>query len=92
MYSASKYAARAVTESIIAECMGTGVRVSSISPGPVNTNIWAHKTTPVTEERKEKMLRTEDIANIISFLLQSDSNVHIGNITVEPWFYLKSGE
>ncbi len=85
-YSASKYAARAVTEGLIEQYKGTGIRVTSISPGPVNTNIWSHKTQPVSEERKKKMLRPEDIAQIAMFLLQLDDNVHIGNITVEPWF------
>lgn len=89
LYSASKYAARAVTESLEAQCKGTPVQVCSISPGPVNTNIWSHKTVPVPAARKEKMLRPEDIAGIIRFLLTQDRNVHIGNITVEPWFYKK---
>lgn len=89
LYSASKYAARALTESLEAQCKGTPVQVCSVSPGPVNTNIWSHKTVPVPEERKKKMLRPEDIAGILRFLLTCDRNVHIGNITVEPWFYKK---
>lgn len=85
VYSASKFAARAVTEALIADCRGSGIRVTSISPGPVNTNIWSHKEEPVPEERKAKMLQGNDIASIVAFLLNLGENVHIDNITVEPW-------
>lgn len=88
-YAASKYAARAVMEGLEQAYKGTHIRIASISPGPVNTNIWSHKTVPVSQERKEKMLKPQDIAQIVLFLLQLDGNVHIGNITVEPWFYQK---
>ncbi len=84
-YSASKFAARAITEALIADCRGSGIRVTSISPGPVNTNIWSHKAEPVPEERKAKMLQGSDIAQIVTFLLNTGDNVHIDNITVEPW-------
>lgn len=88
-YAASKYAARAVMEGLEQAYKGTNIRIASISPGPVNTNIWSHKSVPVSQERKDKMLRAQDIAQIAMFLLQLDDNVHIGNITVEPWFYKK---
>jgi len=90
MYSASKYAARALTESLTADCKGSGIRVTSISPGPVNTNIWSHKAEPMPEEQKEKMLQGSNIASIVSFLLNMDENMFIDNITVEPWHYVKS--
>lgn len=90
MYSASKYAAKAVTEGITKGLKGTGVRITSISPGPVNTNIWSHKDEPVSEERKSKMLKPEDIAGIMEFLLNTDENVQIHDIKVEPWFYKKN--
>jgi len=89
MYSASKYAARALHESMEAGCKGSNIKVSAISPGPVLTNIWSHKEEEVSEKRKEHMLRPENIADIVLFLLTIDPNVHIGNITVEPWFYVK---
>lgn len=89
-YAASKYAARAVMEGLEQAYKGTNIRIASISPGPVDTNIWSHKTNPVSQERKDKMLKAQDIAQIALFLLQLDDNVHIGNVTVEPWFYKKA--
>jgi NADP-dependent 3-hydroxy acid dehydrogenase YdfG len=90
MYSASKYAARALHEAMVAACKGSNIRVSAISPGPVLTNIWSHKTEEITQKRKNGMLRPENIAEIVLFLLRLDPNVHIGNIGVEPWFYKKT--
>ncbi|MBT9778770.1 SDR family NAD(P)-dependent oxidoreductase [Clostridium sp. MCC353] len=90
MYSASKYAARSVTEGLAKSLKGTGVRITSVSPGPVNTDIWSHKAAPVPEERKAKMLKPEDIADIMKFLLNTDDNVQIHDIKVEPWFYRKN--
>jgi NADP-dependent 3-hydroxy acid dehydrogenase YdfG len=39
-YAASKHAARALHEVMRAELRGTGVRVTLISPGPVDTPLW----------------------------------------------------
>lgn len=84
-YSASKYAANALTETLIHECRGTNIRVSSISPGPVSTSIWSHKIVPPSEEEKERMLHPEDISEIAAFLISTSENVHIRDIEVTPW-------
>ncbi len=83
-YSASKYGARALTETAALEGKECGVRVSSISPGPVNTPIWSHKKTPPDAEKRAMMLDVEDIADIALFLLKAPGNVVIENITVTP--------
>lgn len=84
-YSASKYAANALTETLIRECRGSNIRISSISPGPVATSIWSHKITPPSEEEQKKMLRPKDIAEIAGFLISMPENVHIRDIEVTPW-------
>jgi len=89
MYSASKYAARALHESMVLGCKGSNIRVSAISPGPVHTDIWSHKIKTVAASKKEKMLQPDNIAEIVWFLLNLDPNVHIDNMKVEPWFYVK---
>ncbi len=83
-YSASKYGARAVCEASALEGKDRGVRVASISPGPVNTNIWSHKTTPPDAETKSRMLDPDDIADIALFLLKTPGSVVIENVTVTP--------
>ena len=83
-YSASKYAALALTETLAAECRGSGIRITSISPGPVATTIWSHKTTPPSEEEMARMLKPGDIARIAGFLLDNPDYVIIRDIEVTP--------
>ncbi|WP_352427665.1 SDR family oxidoreductase, partial [Enterocloster asparagiformis] len=83
-YSASKHAALALTETLAAECRGSGIRITSISPGPVATTIWSHKTTPPSEEEMARMLKPGDIARIAGFLLDNPEYVHIRDIEVTP--------
>ena len=86
-YSASKQGARAVGEAAAAEGKEAGVRVASISPGPVNTNIWNHKSAPPSAQTRERMLSSEDIADIALFLLKAPAYLSIENITVTPFRY-----
>lgn len=89
VYAASKHAAKALQEALAAECRGTTVRVSSVSPGPVDTEIWSHKAEPPPAARRERMLRPEEIAEVVLFLLRQPPGVFIPDIRVEPWFYRK---
>ena len=84
-YSASKFAAKALTDTLVQEYRGTDIRISSISPGPVSTTIWSHKTTPPEKALMMKMLRPQDIADIAAFLLALPDHVHIRDLEVTPW-------
>lgn len=86
-YSASKHAALAVTKTMEQECRGTGVRVSSLSPGPVATTIWSHKEAPPSRETMDKMLRPEEVAEVALFLIEQPPNVHLGDTVVTPWYF-----
>ena len=86
-YSASKFAVRALTETLIEECRGSGIRVSSISPGPVATPIWSYKTSPPTAEKMKTMLRPEEVADVALFLLERPPGVFINDVQITPWFY-----
>lgn len=87
-YSASKFAAKALTDTLIQEYRGTDIRISSISPGPVSTTIWSHKITPPDKTQMMRMLYPQDIADIAAFLLSLPDNVHIRDVEVTPWKYL----
>ena len=86
-YSASKFAALAITDTLAAECQGTGVRISSVSPGPIATTIWSHKATPPSEEQKAKMLKPTELADILLFILERPANVHLSHLQVTPWYF-----
>lgn len=86
-YAVSKYGQRALTETLAAELKGSGVRVTSISPGPVDTAIWSHKIKPPSDEDRKLMLLPADISQIVLFLLRLPDRVLIDNITVTPAFW-----
>jgi NADP-dependent 3-hydroxy acid dehydrogenase YdfG len=85
LYAASKFGVRALSEALIEEYRNSNVRVTSVSPGPIDTNIWSHKLEPPSAERRALMLRPSDIADIFVFLLQRPRHMHIPDITVTPW-------
>lgn len=85
LYAASKFGARALTEALVAEYRNSGIRITSVSPGPVNTTIWDHKLEPPSQEERARMLQPSDIAEIVAWLLDRPSRLHIPDITVTPW-------
>lgn len=85
LYAASKFGARALTEALIAEYRHSGIRITSVSPGPVDTAIWDRKLAPPPPEERARMLRPSDVADIFAWLLDRPSRVHIPDVTVVPW-------
>ncbi len=85
LYAASKFGVRALTEALIEEYRDSNVRISSVSPGPVATNIWSHKREPPAPELRARMMPAADIADIFVWLIDRPSYLHIPDITVTPW-------
>ncbi|MBS7700758.1 MULTISPECIES: SDR family oxidoreductase [unclassified Chelatococcus] len=85
LYAASKFGVRALSEALIEEYRNSNIRVTSVSPGPIDTNIWSHKVEPPSAERRALMLRPSDIADIVVWLLDRPRHMHIPDITVTPW-------
>lgn len=81
-YAASKFGARAVHEVMREELRGSGVRVSLVSPGPVDTTIWDaidpdHR--PGFNPRAQ-MLRPETVADAVLFVLTRGSDTNIDEL------------
>lgn len=85
LYAATKFGVRALTESLVEEYRGTGIRISSISPGPVDTSIWDLKVQPPTGSDRALMLRPDDVAQTVAWLLSRPPHMHVQDITVTPW-------
>ena len=85
LYAASKFGVRALSEALIEEYRNSNIRLTSVSPGPVDTTIWTHKVEPPSNERRALMLRPADIADIFVWLLSRPRHMHIPDITVTPW-------
>jgi NAD(P)-dependent dehydrogenase (short-subunit alcohol dehydrogenase family) len=85
-YAASKYGVRGLHETLVAEFRGSGVRITLISPGAVDTAVW-DTVDPDSREgfpRRAAMLRPEDVAEAILFVVSRPANVHIDWLRLGP--------
>jgi NADP-dependent 3-hydroxy acid dehydrogenase YdfG len=83
-YAASKFAVRALTDSMVQECDGTGVRICMVSSGPIDTPIWDKRHEPATAERRATMLKTDDIADAALWLIERPDHVRVDEILLRP--------
>lgn len=82
-YSASKAAVKAMIKSIQLEYINTRIRSILISPGSVESKM----SDLVNINIKEKLLRAEDIANLISYIAKTPENVIFDEIVIKAFPY-----
>jgi clavulanate-9-aldehyde reducatase len=85
-YAAGKYGVRGLHETLLAEYRGSGVKLTLISPGPTDTDIWApfdpdHR--PGFPTRAE-MLRPADVAEAVLFVATRPPRVLIDWLRLGP--------
>lgn len=85
-YAASKYGLRGLHETLLAEYRGSGVRLTLISPGPTDTDIWE----PFDPDRREgfpsraQMLRPADVADAVLYVATRPPHVLIDWLRLGP--------
>jgi len=85
-YGAAKTGLRGLHAVLEKELRKSGVRATLISPGPVDTAIW----DPVDPDAKpgftprSRMLRPEDVAEAVLFVVTRGDEVHIPELLIEP--------
>lgn len=79
IYSATKAAVHTITQGLEKELAKTGVKVTSISPGMVDTAI-----TAAYNPTDRKKLDPQDIAETVLYALTQPSHVNVNEITVRP--------
>ncbi len=91
VYNFTKFGVVGFTESLRQEAMHSGVRVTVIEPGFVETELQGHNTNPMVTDAIEKMrdqigelLTAEDIANSIYYVVSQPPHVDIGEILIRP--------
>ncbi|MEX1188628.1 MAG: SDR family NAD(P)-dependent oxidoreductase [Bacteroidia bacterium] len=87
VYSGTKHAVDALTRSMRIDLMPLKIRVSSVSPGLVETEFSEVRFAGDTEKAKAvykgfEPLRAEDIAGAVEYILQSPSHVNIADIVI----------
>ncbi|HDG9393438.1 TPA: SDR family oxidoreductase [Staphylococcus aureus] len=79
IYSATKAAVHTITQGLEKELVKTGVKVTSISPGMVDTAI-----TAAYNPTDRKKLEPQDIAEAVLYALTQPKHVNVNEITVRP--------
>lgn len=76
MYSATKWAVTGMGEAVRQEVSGTGVRVTLIEPGMVDT--------PFFDTPKPDALRPDDVARAVLYAVDQPPHVDINEVLVRP--------
>jgi NADP-dependent 3-hydroxy acid dehydrogenase YdfG len=76
MYSASKWAVSAIGYNLREELRGTGIRVTLIEPGMVDTAFF--------DETPSNAMESADIANAVMYAVNQPEHVDVNEILVRP--------
>lgn len=96
-YHATKAAMHTVSRQLRVDAFGRRVRVTEISPGRVETDIFAHveKIDPAEAKRKYfdgfEMPQTSDIADAVEYAIGAPQYVNIGLIELLPTLQVPGG-
>ncbi|KAL2439043.1 Glycine betaine reductase ATRR [Exophiala dermatitidis] len=89
VYSASKFFVEATLQSLRLETASTGLRVTSVQPGNVATDLLGMSTDieaikKYGEPSGAQILDPEDIANSIVYALKQPPHVSVNEVLIEP--------
>lgn len=88
VYSATKHAVRAITQSLRMDLLGTAIRVSEIDPGAVNTEFsevrWNDKERADKFYQGFEPLMAEDIADTVIYCATRPLHVNVSELVVYP--------
>lgn len=79
LYSATKWAVTGMAQAIRNEMAGTGIRVTLIEPGIVDTPFWDNLQKP-----DAAVLQSEDIARAVMFAVSQPPHVDVNDILIRP--------
>lgn len=78
LYSATKAAVHGFTESLEKELEGTGIHVSGIYPGGVDTDLFG--TMPLTDQKTQILEDANKLAEIVTFILKQPKDVVVDHL------------
>ncbi len=79
LYSATKWAVTGMAQAIRNEMAATGVRVTLVEPGVVDTPFWDNLQKPCTAE-----LQPDDIARAVMYAVSQPAHVDVNEILIRP--------
>lgn len=83
-YAAAKFGMSALGICLAAEEKDSGIRVSNIYPGEVDTPILEHRPQPITEEHRLAILRPDDVAAAVLFVATLPPHVSVPELVIKP--------
>jgi NADP-dependent 3-hydroxy acid dehydrogenase YdfG len=86
MYSATKFAVRAFSEGLRNEVQPHNIRVTTVHPGMTDTHFFdsfSQGGMPLPADRGD-ILRPEDIADAVHFVLTRPANTALNELTLRP--------
>ena len=91
VYNMTKFGVHAFSEALRQEALHVGIRVTTVAPGFVETELQGHNTNPLvrraterTREQIGEVLKAEDIADEIVHTVTRPSHVCVNEVVVRP--------
>ncbi len=90
VYCATKWSVNVISEALRQEVYKNNIRITSIEPGLVETELTNHITNPEVKQNAQnyyqsmKNLSSEDIANTIIYALTQPPHVNVNEILIRP--------
>jgi NADP-dependent 3-hydroxy acid dehydrogenase YdfG len=83
-YVAAKFGMGALGLVLSNEEKDSGVRVSNIYPGEIDTPILAQRPSPVTDAQRAVILKPEDVAEAVLFVASLPPHVSVPELVIKP--------
>ena len=83
-YVAAKFGMGALGLVLANEEKDSGVRVSNIYPGEIDTPILSERPKPVTDEQRAVILKPEDVASAVLFVATLPKHVSVPELVIKP--------
>jgi NADP-dependent 3-hydroxy acid dehydrogenase YdfG len=83
-YVAAKFGMGALGLVLSNEEKDSGVRVSNVYPGEVDTPILSERPKPITDEQRAAILKPEDVAAAVLFVASLPPHVSVPELVIKP--------
>jgi NADP-dependent 3-hydroxy acid dehydrogenase YdfG len=83
-YAAAKFGMAALGICLGAEERESGIRVSNLYPGEVDTSILQQRPNPVTDEHRQRILKPEHVAAAVLFVATLPPGVCVPELVITP--------